>query len=258
LFAASPVLFLVTAVMIVSISPLRAQQKAAIEFKEDVWNFGNTKQGKVLTHVFRFENKGNVPLVIHNVRTSCGCAAALISQREVQPGKSGEIKVTFNTRGYEGNQTKYIYVDSNDPSSPKKQLAVKASIDVPPRPRIELDQYTIDLGLLLESEAIETQAKVANPGEQELTVEFSHKDAVFSLGNRSMPSPLRIPAGKEVTIAMKLTPRRKLGLIREYVLLRTNDPMRPNLSLYVSGYIVTTEQLQDLFDRYRDKLKDTR
>ncbi len=257
LWSAVPVLILGAAAMIASASPLLAQQKPVIKFKEDAWNFGNTKQGKVLTHVFRFENAGDVPLVIHNVRTSCGCAAALISQREVEPGKAGEIKVTFNTRGYEGSQTKYIYVDSNDPSEPKKQLTVKASIDVPPRPRIELDRYTIDLGLLLESEEIETQAKVANPGEQELTVEFSHKDAVFTLGNRQMPSPLRIPAGQDVTVTMKITPRRNLGLIREYVLLRTNDPMRPNLSLYVSGYIVTTEQLQDLFDRYKDKLKDT-
>ncbi len=257
-YSAVPMLFLAAAMIIAGVSPLLAQQKPVIKFKEEVWNFGDTKQGKVLTHVFSFQNTGDVPLVIHNVRTSCGCAAALISQREVQPGKDGEIKVTFNTRGYEGNQTKYIYVDSNDPSNPKKQLTVKASIDVPPRPQIELDRYTIDLGLLLESEGIETQAKVANPGEQELTVEFSHKDAVFSLGNKPMPSPLRIPAGQEVSVTMKLTPRRNLGLIREYVLLRTNDPLRPNLSLYLSGYIVTTEQLQDLFDRYKDKLKDNR
>jgi hypothetical protein len=243
---------------VLSLSPLLAQQAPAIKFKEKKWDFGKTKQGKVLTHVFRFENAGDSTLVVRNVRTSCGCAAALISKRQIQPGKSGEIKVTFNTKGYEGNQTKYIYVDSNDPKEPKAELTVKVAIDVPPRPRIELDNYAIDLGLILESEGIETQAKLSNPGERELSVEFSHKDATFTIGGKAVPTPLKIAAGKEVTVAMKVTPRRNVGLVREYILLRTNDPMRPNLSLYVSGYIVTLEQLQELFYRYKDKLKDTR
>ena len=91
-----------------------------------------------------------------------------------------------------------------------------------------------------------------------MSVEFSHKDAEFTIGGKAAPAPLKIAAGKEVTVAMKITPRRNVGLVREYVLLRTNDPMRPNLSLYISGYIVTLEQLQDLFYRHKDKLKDTR
>jgi hypothetical protein len=251
-------LLLGAVVTALALVPLQAQQKPAIKFKEKSWDFGKTKQGTVLTHVFRFENAGDATLIIRNVRTTCGCAAALISSREIQPGKTGEIKVTFNTKGYEGNQTKYLYVDSNDPKDPKAQLAVKAAIDVPPRPRIELDSYSIDLGLILESEGIETQATLSNPGERELSVEFSHKDAEFKIGRKAVPSPLKIAAGKEVTVNMKITPRRNLGLIREYILLRTNDPMRPNLSLYISGYIVTTEQLQELFDRYKDKLKDRR
>ncbi len=111
---------------------LAADKNPTLKFNEIKWDFGQIKQGKVLTHVFKFENLGDAPLLIHNVRTSCGCAAALISSREIAPGKNGEIKVTFNTKGYEGRQTKFVYVDSNDPQEPKKQLVVSASIDVPP------------------------------------------------------------------------------------------------------------------------------
>ncbi len=249
-------LLLSAAVLVFSLGPLWGQQDPTIKFKENTWDFGQAKQGKVLTHVFKFDNTGNATLIIKNVRTSCGCAAALISRREVKPGQSGEIKVTFNTKGYEGNQTKYIYVDSNDSRTPKTQLAVKAAIDVPPRPKIELDSYAIDLGLILDTEGIETQARISNPGERELTVEFSHKSAQFKQGSKRINGALKIAAGKDVTVGMKIVPRRNEGLVREYVLLRTNDPMRPNLSLYISGYIVTTDQLQELFERYKDKLKD--
>jgi hypothetical protein len=47
-----------------------------------------------------------------------------------------------------------------------------------------------------------------------------------------------------------IPPRPKKGLIREYILLKSNDTRRPNLSLYVSGYIVTKKQLKELFDKY--------
>ena len=263
-------LLLGAVVMDLAAAPLVGQQKPAIKFKEKSWDFGKTKQGTVLTHVFRFENAGDATLVIRNVRTTCGCAAALISSKEIKPGKTGEIKVTFNTKGYEGNQTKYLYVDSNDPKDPKAQLTVKAAIDVPPRPRIELDRYQVDLGAVLASDGVETQVKLSNPGERELSVEFSHKDSEFKVGGKAVTSPLKIAAGKEVTVNMKIKPRRNMGLIREYVLLRTNDPMRPNLSLYVSGYIFTMEQMWDFLDqlspqqlkellgRYMDKLKDRR
>jgi hypothetical protein len=238
-----------------SVGLMAAEKQPALKFNEIKWDFGQIKQGKILTHVFKFQNEGDAPLLIHNVRTSCGCAAALISSREIPPGKSGEIKVTFNTKGYEGRQTKFVYVDSNDPQESKAQLVVSASIDVPPRPRIDVDRYSIELGLLLESEDIETLSRIRNTGELELTVEMSNRNATFFEGRQEISSPLKIASGKEIEVKMQIKPRKTQGLIREYILLKTNDPQRPNLSLYVSGYIVTENQLKDLFTRYKDKLK---
>lgn len=246
---------LAAALLFASAGLATAQKNPVLKFNEVQKDFGQVKQGKILTHVFKFKNEGDAPLLIQNVRTSCGCAAALISQREILPGKSGEIKVTFNTQGYEGRQTKYVYVDSNDAQEPKKQLLISAAIDVPPRPRIDLDRYSIELGLILESEEIATQSRIRNVGEKELTVEMSNRNATFFQGKKELKSPLKIAAGKSVDVDMKIKPRKTQGLIREYILLKTNDPQRPNLSLYVSGYIVTEQQLKELFKRYKDKLK---
>jgi len=243
------------ALLLGSVGLMAAEKQPALKFNEIKWDFGQIKQGKILTHVFKFRNEGDAPLLIHNVRTSCGCAAALISSREISPGKKGEIKVTFNTKGYEGRQTKFVYVDSNDPQVSKSQLVVSASIDVPPRPRIDVDRYSIELGLLLESEDIETLSRIRNTGELELTVEMSNRNATFFQERKEISSPLKIASGKEIEVKMKIKPRKTQGLIREYILLKTNDPQRPNLSLYVSGYIVTEQQLKDLFTRYKDKLK---
>jgi hypothetical protein len=53
----------------------------AIYFPETEYNFGKMKEGKVGEHTFRFSNKGNSSLVISDVRTSCGCTAALLSSK---------------------------------------------------------------------------------------------------------------------------------------------------------------------------------
>lgn len=247
--------FFVFCFVFVAVVYLPAEKGPVIKFKEEKWNFGQTEQGKILTHVFKFTNAGDAPLKVRKVHTSCGCAAALVSKKEIAPGANGEIKVTFNTRGYGGNISKFVYVESNDPKHPRRQLLISAAIDIPPQPKIQLDRYSVDLGLFLESEPMETDVKIMNSGELELQVELAHKAAEFFIGSKRASSPLLIPAGKDITLGIKVTPRKKSGLIREYVLLKTNDPMRPNLSLYMSGYIITKPQLKNLFKRYQNILK---
>jgi len=232
-----------------------AGQAPRIHFKQDTWDFGSTKQGKNLIHTFRFTNIGDETLKIAKVLTSCGCTAALLSKKIYEAGEKGEIKVTFNTRGYEGEVSKYLYVKSNDPKQPNKMLTVSASIDVPPRPKIELNRYSIDLGLILEGEEIQVNSKIQNKGEKELSVRLSHRDADFFFKGKKITSALKIKPKKSKEITFKISTGQKNGPIREYVLMRSNDSMRPNLSLYLSGYVVSKQQLKELFDKYNNIIR---
>ncbi len=238
--------------LVLSSSVLLAQRGPQIIFKESTWDFGKVKEGQVKTHVFEFENVGDSSLMIKNVRTSCGCAAALVSEKTIEAAKKGEIKVTFNSRGYEGTITKYVYVESNDRENPVTQLVISANIEVPPRPRIDLDRYNFDSGLILEGEPIHAKTVIINRGEQELLVSFSHRDAKYFHDGKEVSSELRIAAGKEAEVEIKIPPRSRQGLIREYILLKSNDTRRPNLSLYISGYIITKNQLKELFNKYKE------
>jgi hypothetical protein len=231
-----------------------ADKGPKIQFKELKWDFGNKKQGEVLKHTFSFKNVGDKTLVIHRVRTSCGCAVAMLSKKELNPGEKGEIQARFNTQGYYGEQNKFIYVESNDPSESVTQLMISASIEVPPSPRIELDSYTTDLGLVLEGEELETKFSISNKGELELTVTPFHKDAVFFIKGRKVTPPLKVAAGKTQQVEVRIPARKKKGLVREFVRLQSNDPMRSTLSLYLVAYSVSKNQLKELFDKYRQIL----
>ena len=225
-----------------------------IQFKELKWDFGNKKEGAVLTHKFHFENTGNEPLIITRVRTSCGCAAAILSKKELNPGEKGEIQAKFDTRGYYGEQNKFIYVESNDPTASVTQLMISASIEVPPSPEIVLDSYATDLGLVLQGEEMRTEFNIRNRGELELTVTPFHKDAVFFIKGKKLSPPLKIAAGDAKKVEVRIPARKKSGLVREFVRLQSNDPRRSTLSLYLVAYTVTRNQLKELFDKYKTLL----
>jgi hypothetical protein len=67
--------------------------------------------------------------------------------------------------------------------------------------------------------------------------------------------PLKIAAGKEVKVEVRVPTQGRTGVIREYILIKSNDPIRTTLSMYLSGYIITREKLKELIDRYKDTLR---
>lgn len=101
---------------------------AIIYFPETQHNFGTVKEGDVLTYNFAIENKGTQPLIIKNVKSSCGCTAALVNEKTINPGQSSSIKVEFDTNGRLGKVTKTIAVISNDNKDPNKIITIFADI----------------------------------------------------------------------------------------------------------------------------------
>ncbi|MFW5759375.1 MAG: DUF1573 domain-containing protein, partial [Cyclobacteriaceae bacterium] len=49
-------------------------------------------------HKFTFTNSGNTPLIISNVKPSCGCTVTEYTKEPVMPGKQGFVKATYDTK----------------------------------------------------------------------------------------------------------------------------------------------------------------
>jgi hypothetical protein len=235
-----------------------AGKQARAKFKEVAWDFGKIKQGEILTHEFVFTNEGDAPLVIEKVATSCGCTAALASEEKIGPGKEGRIKASFDSRGYSGRIVKYVYVDSNDADKSRRELSLNAEIEVLPQPRIELSAYNIDLGLSLEGEEAATRVAIKNTGELELSIAIAHPEFKFLINGKPAAFPLKIAAGKELGLDVRLPSQNKNGALRDYVLIKSNDPIRSTLSIYISRYIITQEALRELFKKYGKILEEKR
>lgn len=99
----------------VSSLSIAKEKPAKIKFSELKHDFGQVQEGAELSYSFKFKNTGSGNLVIESVIASCGCTGVTLGNKtEYSRNEKGEIKVTFNTRGREGMQTKSITVTTND------------------------------------------------------------------------------------------------------------------------------------------------
>lgn len=131
--------FLVILIVTLAAAPLLCAEEAPrIVFDSVNYDFGRVNQGENVVHRFVFRNRGGGDLEIERVRSSCGCTSTLLSANTILPGKKGEIKATFSTRGRKGRQSKSITVVSNDPDNSRVRLTISGEIVlalnlIPPR-----------------------------------------------------------------------------------------------------------------------------
>lgn len=113
-------------ILLFTVASLIAQPK--IDFKETTHDYGNIKEDDGLAKTsFEFTNSGDKPLVINNVRASCGCTTPKWTKEPVLPGKTGAIEVAYNPKHRPGPFSKSVNVYSNTKPS-VKVLKIKGTV----------------------------------------------------------------------------------------------------------------------------------
>jgi uncharacterized protein YdeI (BOF family) len=113
-------------VAVVALVSFAAQAQAKIEFKSETIDYGQIAKGSDGVRVFEFTNTGNEDLVISDVKSSCGCTVPEKPKDAIAPGKTGEIKVKYDTKRV-GPIRKTVTVYSNA-AEPIKALKIKGEI----------------------------------------------------------------------------------------------------------------------------------
>lgn len=97
------------------------------EFEAVEFDFGVAYPNNKLVHQFVLKNAGNEPLEITDVRTSCGCTAAVVSNKSIAAGATGAISVTMST-AVPGVMHKTATVVTNDPKHKETILDIRANV----------------------------------------------------------------------------------------------------------------------------------
>src|SRR5690606_30516694 len=111
------------AVLFIAITA-NAQSGAKIEFKEDTIDYGTvSKETDDGLRIFEFTNTGDAPLIIKDVKSTCGCTVPTKPKEPIMPGKTGKIEVKYNM--HPGPIRKTITVQSNAVNHPDGVVALK-------------------------------------------------------------------------------------------------------------------------------------
>lgn len=108
-----------------------ASKLPVIEFDKKEHDFGEIEAKTQVETVFKYKNTGSGPLVITDIKSSCGCTVPKDWSREpLAPGAEGQFTVKFNGSG-NGNVSKTITVTAN---TEKSTEIVKIKAFVKPDP----------------------------------------------------------------------------------------------------------------------------
>jgi len=105
-----------------------AEAAPRLSLDPESWDFGRTLKNRVIEKQFTLRNVGDANLVIEKISTTCGCAAALLNEKTLAPGKSAVLRVTFDTRAFEGRVERKVLLRSNDRSRDPLEIKLQATV----------------------------------------------------------------------------------------------------------------------------------
>lgn len=199
-----------------------------ISTEQSIFNFGEIAEGAKVDHTFRFKNTGDAPLVINKVSSSCGCTAALLSEDVVQPGASGEVKTTFDSKGFSGAVTKTIYLYTNDPRQSKAAFQLKGTV----KKEISVHPARLRFNGMKADTPTRATITLINGGEKNLFLSDLKTTSQELTGNLSTN---HLAPGEKAELEITVIPEEGKKRFSGYVTLRTSSPRNPLLRIPVTG-----------------------
>ncbi|MGA9117559.1 MAG: DUF1573 domain-containing protein [Bacteroidota bacterium] len=192
--------------------------------------FGTVHRGSVVERKVILRNTGDETLVIGRIDASCGCTGTVLSSKEIRPGETGSVLISFNSRSFSGAVRKSVTVNSNAAAAPASVIEFTATVVE----ELSLDPTHIwfrDAKVGILSTASVT---VRNNSSQGITLTGSETRLEgFSL---KLPAG-EIPAGKTARITAEFTPRTARPVLSDGVFLYTSSKSQPQIYIQIFGNV---------------------
>lgn len=117
---------------------------AQMQFSKTTHDFGQVPEAEgEVTYDFVFTNAGKSPIIITDVKSSCGCTTPEWPKQPILPGKTGTVKAIFDPKDRPGIFDKEITV-----STRSEQVKLRIIGTVIPRTKGVVDLYPRTIGSL--------------------------------------------------------------------------------------------------------------
>lgn len=201
-----------------------------------IFDFGIVARGDVVVTEIDVENAGDAPLQILDAKSTCACAVPEYD-RTIAPGETGKIKVTLDTIGLEGGQSRNIRIFTNDPENPQVDLTVR----VESRPYIAAQpgfaRYVVVQGF--EREGVIPQRLFAPDGSDFVITGITSPNPALKVSFHEAEGNERDPriAGKQWIVETNLSSDAPVGALSGYVKIATTHEKQKLVPIPVSGFV---------------------
>ena len=213
------------------ISAFSANAQPSIQFDDNSHNFGEIlEENGPVKFKFEFTNLGTAPLIVNNVKASCGCTTPGWTKEPVLPGKRGYIEAQYNPLNRPGSFRKSLTIYSNSGSG-NSTLYIQGSVTPKPRSlaetlptkigNLKMRTRTFNIGNITNNKTVEKKFDIYNDGDKPLSLVKADVPAFLSVSF----SPETIAPGKAGKIVVQYDPakRNELGYVRDNLTLYTNE-----------------------------------
>ena len=102
-----------------------------IELDKEIHDFGTINEGDKVETEFVVKNVGDSDLIISDAKGSCGCTVPVWPKEPIGSGQSAPIKVSFNSSGKVGQQSKTVTLTTNTELG-QETFTIKANVQPKP------------------------------------------------------------------------------------------------------------------------------
>ena len=238
---------LIFAACLIFASQVATLAQGVLKIENDKHDFGMIDEGLQAVHEFEFTNTGNAPLILSDVRASCGCTTPSWTKEPIAPGAKGSIKASYNSEGRPGSFVKTITITSNATEAskvlyikgivdPKKEKPTFTADQLKSSPKASLDKASHSFGKLEKGQKASAKFIIKNSGKSPLTL--TSVQAACNCITHKLDKEA-VAAGKSAVLEITYGPMYD-GKNSDIVTIITNDLNKTRQSLTLNADVVET------------------
>jgi hypothetical protein len=204
-----------------------------IVFPERSHDFGTVARGSKVRHSFKLINSTNQEVHIASWKTKCGCTDVKVGARDVPPGTQTVIEAVIDTTNFKDYKASGLTLFLDRPSAAAVDLNITCFI----RTDVTLNPGQVDFGVVNRSKGPKLELSLTYTGAQpnwavtEMTTISDHIVAKLTEQGRS-------PGGQvNYVLTATLKPSAPIGIFKDEITLKTNDPSSPTIPVSVSAVV---------------------
>ena len=109
-------------------NPPLAQNAGNVAFEREMITAEYTSDDQEpRTFEYGFVNKGNTPIMIARLVSTCSCAKAEYDKRVIKPGERGVVRLIYSPEGRIGKNVRRVFVYTGDNTQPSAVLRLEVT-----------------------------------------------------------------------------------------------------------------------------------